>query len=250
MSPAIQSVRFDHPVAVIGDIHGSRSLLEELLARLGELPVLVLGDVVDRGPDSMAVVDVLLRRGARGVVGNHEEWFIAWYRGEGFDDLALKYWMGGEATLDSYGVAARTPREIESQLRRVPPEHRAWFDSLALVMDLEVQGHRYWLIHAGIPGHLGITGARASDVVPWLVQRHPRTLTWSVTKPEDMIAVDRTVVMGHLPRDQPIDLGHVIAIDTGAGTLGDEGRLTAVVLPSRRFVTVGYGGVATGACSK
>jgi serine/threonine protein phosphatase 1 len=226
---------------VIGDIHGCRDLLERLLARLGDMPVLVLGDVVDRGSDARGVVDALVARGASGVLGNHEEWLLAWLRGEGFDSFALKYWMGGDATLASYGVAGRTPRLVEAETWRVPAEHRAWLESLALVVDLDVQGERYWLIHAGIPSHLDLTGVPVRGVVPWIVEHHPRTLRWSVTRPDDAIPADRCVVMGHVPLAEPVDLGHVIAIDTGAGTLADEGRLTAVVLPDRRFVTVGPG---------
>ncbi|MBI2894431.1 MAG: hypothetical protein HYY06_12845 [Deltaproteobacteria bacterium] len=78
----------------------------------------------------------------------------AWYRGEGFDDLALEHWMGGEATLESCGVAGRPSRLVESERQRVPKEHRAFFDALALAIDLEVAGERYRLIHAGLPGHV------------------------------------------------------------------------------------------------
>ena len=45
--------------------------------------------------------------------------------------------------------------------------------------------------------------------------------------------------MGHAPRDEPLDTGDVIAIDTGAGTRDGGGRLTALLLPERKFVTVG-----------
>ena len=48
----------------IGDIHGERDLLEELLASLplrDEDRLLFVGDYVDRGPDSRGVVDTLLR---------------------------------------------------------------------------------------------------------------------------------------------------------------------------------------------
>ena len=53
-----------------------------------------------------------------------------------------------------------------------------------------------------------------------------------------IVAVDRPVIVGHQPLVEPIDGGHVIALDSGAGTVAD-GRLTAVLLPERRFVTAG-----------
>ena len=63
----------------VGDIHGEREMLEELLAKLplreGDELVFV-GDYVDRGPDSRGVVDVLLgfqrRYPCTFLCGNHE----------------------------------------------------------------------------------------------------------------------------------------------------------------------------------
>lgn len=71
--------------AVIGDIHGRADLLEQLLAMIPrQRKVLVAGDLCDRGPDTRRVLDLLIARGARGALGNHEEWFLRWARGDGF----------------------------------------------------------------------------------------------------------------------------------------------------------------------
>jgi hypothetical protein len=51
-----------------------------------------------------------------------------------------------------------------------------------------------------------------------------------------MDELDGPVVSGHVPRKSPLDAGHAIGIDTGCGR--DDGALTAVILPSRRFITV------------
>ena len=68
----------------IGDIHGERDLLEELLASLplrDEDRLLFVGDYVDRGPDSRGVVDTLLRvqkeRPCVFLLGNHESMFLS-----------------------------------------------------------------------------------------------------------------------------------------------------------------------------
>jgi len=90
------------------------------------------------------------------VRGNHEEWFMAWARREGFDDFALRRAMGGRATLDSYGVVGLVAREIEAEAWRVPEAHRRWVEEFGLAVDLEVQGHRYWMLHAGIPSSVAI----------------------------------------------------------------------------------------------
>jgi hypothetical protein len=51
-----------------------------------------------------------------------------------------------------------------------------------------------------------------------------------------MLPVDRPIVMGHRQVREPLDTGEVIAIDTGAGE--PDGRLTALLLPERRFLTL------------
>lgn len=239
MTPAAPVERAEHdtPVAVIGDIHGRSDLLRRLLAQLPDVPVYVLGDVGDRGPDTKGVIETLVRIKARGVRGNHDEWLTAWACGEEFDSFALHPAMGGSATLASYGVEGRRPREILAQHHRVPSTHRDWLESLPVVLDLVVMGERYWLVHAGIPSTEPLPGLALEEVVPHLARTIPASLLWAKNEPEEMLPVDRPVVMGHLRMRRPLDTGNVIAIDTGAGT-DPMGALTAVLLPERRFVSV------------
>jgi hypothetical protein len=76
---------FDGPVDVIGDVHGEIGPLRALLARLGYdangthpagRRAVFLGDLTDRGPDSVAVAELAMEWVARGraqcVLGNHE----------------------------------------------------------------------------------------------------------------------------------------------------------------------------------
>lgn len=220
------------PVAVIGDVHGRLDLLDKLLAQLGDLPLFVMGDVIDRGPDSAGVIERLVSRGARGVLGNHETWLLDWLGGRPLEVDVLRPGMGGAATLRSYGVRGDMPGERE----RIPAHHRAWLASLPVALDLGVGDERYWLVHAGIPTDVTLEVSHPAEVVPWLAEARPDELLWSRTLPADTLPVDRTVIMGHLRLKRPVDHGFVIAVDTGCGKPG--GRLTAVILPERRFVTV------------
>lgn len=230
---------FDRPVAVVGDIHGRSDLLAALRDQLPDgMPLLVLGDLCDRGPDSKGVIDRLIRYGAIGVFGNHEQWLLDWVNGHGFDHFALSAAMGGEATLTSYGVRSRVPREIHTQRDVVPPEHVEWLNQLSLVMDLTVEDESYWLIHAGLPVARNLRGLTLREIVPYLAAKHPMDLLWPANDPARVPECDRTVIMGHMPRKEPYDGGHIIAVDTGSGTIRG-GRLTAVILPERRFVSVG-----------
>lgn len=232
----IRQVIVDGPVAVIGDIHGRHDLLKKLLKKLGKLPLFFVGDVIDRGPSSFDVVETLIKRGARGVYGNHEEWMRRWCSGDGFQPDVLHRGFGGAATLASYGLEPAGPwgpRFVE-----IPPAHRRFFLDLPLVMDLQVSQKRYWLIHAGIQRSTPLEpGLTADTVIPWLVENEPFDLTWKGGDIESCRNVGRPVIYGHTPQLRPQASSRAIAIDTGCGTW-ESGTLTAVVLPEQRFVSV------------
>ncbi len=106
-------------VYAVGDIHGRRDLFERLLAQIaadaGEVPaaerplLVLLGDYVDRGPDSRGVIDAVLtevlgdRFEVRALMGNHEQAMLRFLA----DPISGAAWLhhGADATLRSYGVA-------------------------------------------------------------------------------------------------------------------------------------------------
>lgn len=227
----VDTLAFDTPVAVIGDIHGKADLLAKLLDALGDMPVISAGDVCDRGEDTFGVMEWLVARKAYGVLGNHDLWFASWLAGEGLDECYLG--MGGAATLKSYGAtdAPRPPRTPGAN------DHRNWLLTRPLAIDLTVCGHEYWVTHAGVPNTVPLRGLTLPEVVPWLAENRPLELLWPFTDMDDMLPLGRTIIMGHKTHRHPKDNGHVIAVDTGSGNPG--GRLTAVVLPERRFFSVG-----------
>lgn len=100
---------------VIGDIHGCSRALDVLVGQMNLSPsdiVVILGDAVDRGPDSRRVLQRLLDIGQTCelvyILGNHEEMMLDALSGHKMDR-----WLrhGGDATLDSYGA---DPRNIPS----------------------------------------------------------------------------------------------------------------------------------------
>ncbi len=104
-----------HRLGVIGDIHGRADLLVDLLEKLtqhegGDLPLVFVGDYVDRGEDSAEVIKILqdLQRNIRpGKVtclkGNHEDMMLSFLDAPEKTGVA---WMrnGGKQTLSSFGV--------------------------------------------------------------------------------------------------------------------------------------------------
>jgi serine/threonine protein phosphatase 1 len=234
--PGLVRVELAAPVAIIGDIHGRADLLDSLIERLpNDIRLIVVGDLGDRGPDTKGVIQRLVERNAIGVRGNHEIWFIQWARSRGFDVAALA--MGGGATLTSYGSVGRDQKEIDAEGGLVPDHHLQWLETLALALDLCISGERYWVTHAGVSTSHSFAGLALSEIVPWLVECHPSDLLWAYVDPECALPLDAPVVHGHVVRAEPLDSGSVIALDTGSGN--QNGRLSAVVLPERRFVTVG-----------
>lgn len=249
LEPPLDPHRLDErslagPVAVIGDIHGRADLLRALVARLDALhperrmPLVVVGDVCDRGPDTRGVIDLLCARGAVGVRGNHEEWLCRFAAGDGFDPAVLSRFFGGRQTLDAYGIDATTAAGIEAQHDRIPLAHRVWLAALPVALRLMVDDRPFWVVHAGVGADL----AASIDPVGRMraiAHDDPVELLWVARRPDEMDVLDGPIIYGHTPRRAPVDAGHAIGIDTGAGVWPD-GALTAVLLPTRRFVTVGH----------
>jgi hypothetical protein len=66
---------------VVGDVHGCSSELETLLERVSFAPddrLVMVGDLVARGPDSRGVLAAVRGAGGRSVLGNHEAKLLAW----------------------------------------------------------------------------------------------------------------------------------------------------------------------------
>jgi len=197
----------------IGDIHGCRAMLDRLLERCfryaGEHPprLVFLGDYIDRGPDSRAVVETLidLQRSLPGRVvclrGNHE---VLLLDALAKDDMSLWLFNGADATLASYGV---------DHVAALPPEHLAWLAALKSSFD---DGRRFF-VHAGVDPDRPLSDQSEQDLV-WM--REP-----FLSRERDY---GRLIVHGHTPQrtGKPDLRSWRLNLDTAA-VYG--GRLTAAV---------------------
>jgi len=230
-------------VYAVGDVHGRLDLLEAMIAAVeadvataeaarGAVRslVIMLGDLVDRGPASAQVVARVREwqacREVRVLAGNHEEMFLKSF--ESTDMLRHFLRHGGRQTLASYGLEPRRLsaldiEEVQVLLHQVVPQ--AERDYLAGFEDLIVLGD-YAFVHAGIDPAVPIHEQRTSDM-RWI--REP-FLSWSEP-------LGHVVVHGHTISEQPEVRGNRIGVDTGAYA---SGRLTALVLEdaTRRFIEV------------
>ena len=90
---------------VIGDIHGNFKTFLGLLSIIpkSELKkgIVLVGDIVDKGPNSMQVVQYCMDNNIKSVMGNHEKLMLDWNKNRNFNDTR---WLGegGLETLDSY----------------------------------------------------------------------------------------------------------------------------------------------------
>ena len=217
-------------VWAVGDVHGEVAKLEALLGALprGDADVTVfLGDFIDRGPDSAAVVRRVLTEydGApeRTVLlwGNHEDLAAQHYRVAAPSGLVYDpydwFRNGGTEALASWGVPAPDmfTAPCPEDLARLFGLLRSFWRSPDPAL-----GTYVW-VHAGVPPGLEPEEAPAEELV-WI--REPFL---DVEDPSG-----RIVVHGHTPSLEVRVRRDKIGIDTGA-VFG--GRLTALQLPARRI---------------
>lgn len=213
----------------IGDIHGCARTLEALLERLAPAKddhLVFVGDYIDRGPDSRSVVDRLLdlreEHQCTFLRGNHEALMLDYV-----DRGAYELWQmnGGVDTLKSYA--------IEHQKIEIPKDHIDFIRDTELYYDTP----DFFFVHAGLRPELTIEeNLEKGDEEVFLWERghfDARDLAW-----------EKPVVCGHTPQSRPIDREKLIAIDTGCVYYMHPrlGRLTAVRLPEREFITIDYEG--------
>lgn len=155
-------------IYAIGDVHGRPDLLDRMLDAIGRhsakmgpsqrLNIILIGDVVDRGPDPRGALQALdeARHRIPGMItllGNHEEMLLRALAG---DEPTLRGWMrvGGGETVESFGLRPIADDEDAvpyiAALRRAVP--RAWVDWIT-TWPLTARSGDYLFVHAGVrPG--------------------------------------------------------------------------------------------------
>jgi len=227
---------YDTVIYAIGDVHGRVDLLQSLEDRIRDdarsraesrRVIVYLGDYVDRGYESRAVIDHLLDGEIDGfervfLMGNHEEYMIRFLD----DSSKARGWFanGGIETLMSYGVVAGGAGASDNDLARVqadfraalPDRHKAFLSGLP---SLHREGD-YVFVHAGIRPGVEIEDQDIEDL-HWIRSDFL----------EDKRDYGVVVVHGHTITENPIDRPNRIGVDTGAYA---SSRLTCAVLAGDR----------------
>lgn len=182
----------------IGDIHGCDVAFEALLESLDlakEDTVIVLGDAIDRGPDSARVMEMLLNLERHHrlvfVLGNHEQMML-----EALEvGVHTSMWMmhGGEPTLESYG----------GKVENIPEHHLEFF----------TRSVPYWETETEIYVHANLEPGVDMD------SQSAHSLRWQhLTGHESPHPSGRRVFCGHTPQSNGLPfIGHGwVGIDTFA----------------------------------
>ncbi|WP_298196148.1 metallophosphoesterase [Novosphingobium sp.] len=217
-------------VYAVGDVHGRLDLFAPLMARIeqddadrgpAETTIVLLGDLIDRGPDSAAVVAaaraLAARRRVRLLTGNHEEMLL---RAMNEADVLRPFLRhGGRETLLSYPLnphlldTAEDYEVIRLAMRAAIPA-----DDIAYLQQGEamVRVGDYLFVHAGIQPGVALDAQSEHD------------LRW-IRQPFLSHAGDHgcVVVHGHTIAEDVEVRANRIGIDTGAFYTG---RLTALAL--------------------
>jgi hypothetical protein len=203
---------------VVGDVHGCAHELADLLDRIGPTSadsVVLVGDLVARGPAPRRVLDIVRDVRARAVRGNHEDRLLRW---RALWKQKSKPRAGEDAIMNSRALARLAGRmrdEDWALLEGLPlwidlPALRVVHAGLVPGIPIERQEQRHLLYMRGIDRQ-GRPTERRDDGEPW----------------GKLYAGPPHVVFGHNARREPQLHPWATGIDTGC-VYG--GRLTALVL--------------------
>lgn len=184
-------------VWAIGDVHGHADTLEMLFEKLNLHTldrVVLLGDLVDRGPKSSTVISIVKNNPQIfAVMGNHEDMMLKNFDPSDFENLSTDQhaWMynGGRATVNSYIKEFEDDNgEINNfMLKKRGGKDLAWLDSLPhhIVLD------EFRLVHAGYMPHDLAPDLQSKETLMWVRRDFHETIFPIDNK--------RTVIFGHSP---------------------------------------------------
>lgn len=211
----------------IADIHGGSktflTMLDRLRLQLGD-QLYLLGDYIDRGPDSKGVLDIILRLMDGGyavlpVLGNHEDMLRQAVAGVDTNGYWMEGW--GRETLKSFGV---------TYPQKIPLRYLTLLEQMPYLRTDE----NFAFVHAGLD-------MTTDDP---LTESSPVAMMWGNTNPFSLDRLrGRILVTGH--RVRPLQLieysllTNHFQLDNGAFTdmQPDYGSLVALNLDAMELTT-------------
>ena len=264
------SISPEAEVFAVGDIHGRSDLLAALIDEAAREPklrdrraIVFLGDLVDRGPDSLGAIDLAMAAKARAgadeavaLMGNHEAMMrLALDPTTPRDDAidALDTWIanGGDRTMAEFVKTDEAPENLDALLKlargALPQRVRSWLESLRASW----RSGEVLFVHAGVNPQVELEAFLA---VPWNIpldqldeDRHWAWVRWPFLQHRPRKGFGGFfVIHGHTPNDARRDPSHEdqiagfrLNLDAGSGMTG--AAKMAIIRGSQAEVVVARG---------
>lgn len=219
---------------IVGDIHGSFTALAGALLGIGFDPesgdrLFSVGDLVDRGPESLAALEFIAQDFVYAVQGNHEDMAIRWPNGH---MNSGNYHANGGSWM--IALDRETQHEVAAALSTLP-----------IAIELETASGLVGIVHAECPFPSWQDFVAGLEDDSMSREKRDRLLSvaqWARTRIEmrdrSMVEGVRAVVVGHMPMRESVTLGNTIYTDTmgwrgGHFTLLDASTLRPATKPVR-----------------
>lgn len=214
-------------LAIVGDVHGVSTRLARTLddPRLESRHVIFVGDLVDRGPDSRGVLEIVAQfkathsAGVTVLLGNHDHALIQFLQ-SGISNTFIR--NGGIKTVASY--FSSPPMGVLAKFRsEFPATHRAVLDTASTFYeDANL-----------LVSHMGFDPKQPENRSLRAMVLEPHLDLFGIT----VAGAPTLTVCGHYAQrgGKVLDSGSLLCIDTSCGTTSD-GPLTTVLLPERTFI--------------
>ena len=188
---------------IVGDLHGCRSQLDTLLQahdfdKQQDLLISV-GDLIDRGPDSLGCLALLEEPWFRCVRGNHEEMALNALQGH---ESQLWKMNGGGWFWQLKGAEVITARHALNRLKEIP-----------LILHLQLEEQIVVVAHADYP----------AEHYAWEQAVNWHDVVWSRRRIDGLQQGRRDTIpgadafyFGHTPLQHRLDVDNLHYIDTGA----------------------------------
>ena len=208
-------------IFVIGDIHGEISKLKQLINQIRTIDkncqFIFLGDYINKGEDSKAVLDYLVQLdNAIFLMGNHEYYYLKYLEDGSFREQVYKY--GHETTFVDFDM------DFTNMKEKLYTPYKTFFDNLKLYYETD----KYFISHAGIDVNFIEQELREIPVDKFLFSRYDFFKYNKKTR-------GKIAIFGHTGFNYPYYDGFKIGLDTAA-VYTKESPLTAYCINDSTFI--------------
>lgn len=204
---------------VVGDVHGCFTVLQNMLDRIGFDPtkdrLFILGDLVDRGPESHLVREWLAKPWVISLMGNHEDMAIDYHLEPNKTALYEQDYRGNGGAWNIEGSYAQTAAVAKA------------FSDLPVAIEYRKKdGTRIGMVHADCPFNEWdkFESVISNPTDGWFTYAYTNAM-WDRRRPQgerrDSIRGVDYVLVGHTPMPRPTMINNVVYLDTGAVFRGD-----------------------------